>query len=263
MSLHGLGNISLNAKQGSILNCLGIQPIFIEDGVVKDSFLGFVYRLANVLKRQGHMKYMCKYYDDETNIIKKSFHINSAKQEIVNFLLKNSFTLKHNGSLDSLMNNKDLLKQTLLFYLHRIQYYINIGKGNFIITSRTDLYNTKLFTANQVSGFQIYLVDESILPRNVLILGHRNNVSFCNPYIACPLINKQDFNRVCRLNGIDIDRWKLDFTKELPLLVKYVNLYSLYQSYLDNVEVQYWYIEQFKNPTFTRQKAYYTTLYFD
>lgn len=51
MSLHGLGNISLNAKQGSILNCLGIQPIFIEDGVVKDSFLGFVYRLANVLKR--------------------------------------------------------------------------------------------------------------------------------------------------------------------------------------------------------------------
>ena len=33
--------------------------------------------------------------------------------------------------------------------------------------------------------------------------------------------------------------------------------------YLDNVEVPYWYIETFRNPTKTRQKAYYTTLYFD
>lgn len=44
---------------------------------------------------------------------------------------------------------------------------------------------------------------------------------------------------------------------------KYLTLYSLYQSYLDNVDVPYWYIETFNNPVKTRQKAYYTTLFFD
>ena len=263
MNLSTYGNISLNAKQGCILNCLGMQPIFVENNIVREAFVGFVYRMVTGDYKAGKMKYMCKYYEDNNQILKNSFHISSANQTIVNLLLQNSFTLKHKGSLDALMENTDLLRETILFYLERIKYYITVGKGNFLITSRKDLYNTRLFTSNHVSGFQIYLVDEDILPRNVIIIGHKNGNAFCSPYVACPLIDKQNFDRICRLNGIDITKWQIDTTKQLPLFEKHLNLYSLYQSYLDNVEVPYWYIETFNNPVKTRQKAYYTTLYFD
>ena len=110
----------------------------------------------------------------------------------------------------------------------------------------------------------MYLVDESILPRNVLILGHSDTHSFRTPYVACPLIDKKHFDDICKMNGIHIDDFDvLDTNKKYPLIEKYANLYSLFQSYLDNVDVPYWYIETFNNPVKTRQKAYYTTLYFD
>ena len=114
-----------------------------------------------------------------------------------------------------------------------------------------------------MKNYTVYLVDEKILPRNVLILGHSDVNSFRNPYVAVPLIDKNHFDEICRLNNIDLDSFSIDPEKRYPIIEKRANLYSLYQSYLDNIEVPYWYIETFRNPVKTRQKAYYTTLYFD
>ena len=96
-----------------------------------------------------------------------------------------------------------------------------------------------------------------------MILGHHNTDVFRSPYVACPLIDEKHFNEICELNGINLK--DIGFNKDLryPLIDKYVSLYTLYQSYLDNVDVPYWYIEDFGNPVKTRQKAYYTTLFFD
>ena len=83
-------------------------------------------------------------------------------------------------------------------------------KGNFIITSRNDLYNTRLFTNTEVRNFEIYLVNENLLPKNVLILGHSPFNSFRSPYVACPLIDKNHFNELCKVNNIDINKIEMN-----------------------------------------------------
>lgn len=258
--------ISLRVPNNSILNCLGIQPVFQEKGFIDSSFLGFVYRVANCKNHAGSMHNMMKFRlgKDNDQILKNIFHKNDSNKRIVDTLLNNSFTLKHNVPLDTLLQNDELLKETLLYYFERIRYYISIGKGNFIITSRLDLYNKRLFTAKQAKNLEMYLVDENILPKNMIIVGHKNNHVFANPYIAVPIIDKTHFNDLCSMNGINLNQLNdIDAKMRYPMIEKYLNLYSLYQSYLDNVEIPYWYIETFRNPTSARQKAYYTTLFFD
>lgn len=262
-----IGKLSLRLNKYSILNCFGMQPVFVEDGKIQESFLGFIYRVGNVLCKTGKMHNLHKWrLEDENDVIlKNAFHINNADQQIVKTLLnERTFTFKQNASLDELMlpkNNKKL-KEILLMHFKRIKYYTMMCMGNFIITSRRDLYNTKLFNCSEVHNFNIYLVSEELLPKNVLILGHSDK-SFRTPYVMCPLFDKKIFDNLCELNGINIDNFVIDSKKKYPLIEKHLNLYSLYQSYLDNVEVPYWYIETFENPVKTRQKAYYTTLFFD
>ena len=250
---------------GSLLNCLGIQPIFHENGKIEQSYIGFVNRIATSSTPEGFMKYhiASRIGNENDVIIENKFHISRQNEVIVNFLKNNSFTLKHNASLDELMQNHNLLKETLHYHLKRIELYISLGCGNFIITSRDDLYNEKLFLNTEIRDFQVYLVNENLLPKNVLILGCKGKTSFSNPYVACPLIDKSHFDELCYLNNIDISSFIFDRKARYPIYEKQMNLYSLYQSYLDNIEVPYWYIEKFNEPTTPRQKAYYTTLYFD
>lgn len=260
----------LKTKYGCLLNCFGIQPIFVDNGKINESFVGFVYRVGNILKPLGVQHQLHKYRlgaEENECILKNAFHINNSDKVVVETLLNNrTFTFKQNCSLDELMKieNHDKLKELILMHFLRTKYYTMICQGNFIITSRKDLYNRRLFTCNEVLRYEVYLVDESILPSNILILGHSPSNSFRSPYVACPLINKQHFDEICDMNGVNLKELDyIDPKKRYPIIDKYYNLYSLYQSYLDNVEVPYWYIETFNNPVKTRQKAYYTTLFFD
>lgn len=262
-----IGKITLSYKTGSLLNCFGMQPVFVDKGRIQQSFLGYAYRISTYHNPKGTMKYDIRYRLNENNdyILKDKFHISQSEKTVINTLLNNSFTLKHNVPLDILMQNKPLLKQTFYYYMERIHYYIGIGRGNFLITSRNDLYKTPLFLASEIKNFQPYLVNESILPRNIVIIGHRNTNAYANPLVACPLIDKVHFDDICKLNGIDIDNMTMNDSKskQFPMTEKYLNLYSLYQSYLDNVDVPYWHIENFEQKGTARQKAYYTTLFFD
>lgn len=258
--------IQLTFPQISLINCLGIQPIFHDNYKIDESYLGFVYRNASHKNRGGTMRYAIKSRigDENDIIIKNKFHISEATSKIIRFIGNNCFTLKHNGSLDELMKNDDLLKETLWYYLKRIELYISVGQGNFLITSRKDLYNKKLFSAQEIANFQIHLVDEKLLPRDTILIGHKNCNVFCNPYAICPLIDKKHFDEICKLNKINLrDFDVIDKKSRYPLMDRRLNLFSLYQSYLDNVKVQEWYIEQFNNPTETKQKSYYTLVKFD
>jgi hypothetical protein len=136
----------------NILNCFGIQPILVKDGKIDYSFLGFVYRVANLVNRGGKIHNLIKSrkFEENDSIIKNSFHISEAEYNIVNTILNNSFTLKVNKSLDKLLENKNELKETFYYFLKRIEYYIAIGSGNFIITSRKELYNSRMFTASEI-----------------------------------------------------------------------------------------------------------------
>ena len=255
--------LTLTSKQCPLFNCFGIQPIFVDNNYIPKSFLGFAYRVNN--NKGGTMKYDILYRKGQQNevILKNSFHIKDGCYNVIKTIRNNSFSFKHNGSLDDLMKNRKLLKQTLLYYMERIHYYVTVGKGNFIITSRKDLYNTQIFTSVQVRDFEIYLVGEDLLPRNMIILGHKNYSVYGSPYVACPLINKQHFDQLLQLNNINQSDFKIDTSLQYPMYSHYQDLYYLYQSYLDNVDIPYWYIETFNNPTTSRQKAYYITLLFD
>ena len=123
-----------------------------------------------------------------------------------------TFSFKQNCNLDKLLEpkNHSKLKEILLMHLERIKYYTMMCKGNFIITSRNDLYNTRLFTNTEVRNFEIYLVNEKLLPKNVLILGHSPFNSFRSPYVACPLIDKNHFNELCKVNNIDINKIEMN-----------------------------------------------------
>lgn len=260
-----LSNLSLSMPTGSLLNCFGIQPVFHTDYKIDTSFLGFVYRVATQTNRTGTMKYSMKYRIGEENdeIIKNKFHIDEAPKAVIDTILRNSFTLKHNTPLAELLSDDKLLKETLYYYLKRIELYISVGSGNFIITSLSELYYKHLFIQSEIGNFQLYIVPERLLPRNVMILGHKNTNSFGTPIVAAPLIDKPHFDSICEMNNIRLSDFGYDMKKQWSITERYFDIYSLYQSYLDNVEVPYWYIEKFNNPTKNRQKAYYTTLYFD
>lgn len=260
-----IANLSLSMPHGSLLNCLGIQPVFHTNYHINTSFLGFVYRMATQGNKKGQMKYLMKYRLGEENkeIIDNKFHISKAPQRVIDTIMRNSFTLKHNTPLNILLDNDSLLKETIYYYLKRIELYTSLGCGNFVITSNQKLYYKKFFTTNEIKNFNIYLVNDSLLPNNILLLGHKNSNSFGNPYVAAPLIDKNHFDDICSMNGIDVKNFPYRMDKRFPIIDRQLNLYSLYQSYLDNVDVPYWYIETFRNPVKTRQKAYYTTLYFD
>ena len=265
MNFVKIGNLNLSMPYGSLLNCFGIQPIFHSNFNINTSFLGFVYRMATQLNKKGQMKYLMKYRLGEENkeIIDNKFHINEAPKKVIDTILRNSFALKHNTPLNELLKDNALLKETLYYYLKRIELYTSLGCGNFIITSNNDLYVKKFFTGTEIPNFNIYLVKESLLPQNILLLGHKNSNAFGSPYVAAPLIDKNHFDEICSMNGINVKDIPYNMNKRFPIIEHRLNLYSLYQSYLDNVEVPYWYIETFRNPTKTRQQAYYTTLYFD
>ena len=263
-----IGNLSLKLKKKSILNCFGIQPIFVENNTIPQSFLATIYRAGTSVFKTGKMHQFNSYRIGKENdvILKNAFHQSRANEEVVRLLLnQRTFTFKQNANLDELLKdeNHDKLKELLLMHFERIRYYTMTCQGNFIITSRKDLYNKNLFICSEVRNFEIYLVDERILPSNILILGHSNYCSFKTPYVACPLIDKNHFDELCEMNSIDLNSLTVNPKSRYPLIEKHLNLYSLYQSYLDNVEVPYWYIETFNNPVKTRQKAYYTTLFFD
>ena len=268
MSSSKVSNLSLKLKNKSILNCFGIQPVFVENNTIPQSFLASIYRAGTSIYKTGKMHQFNSYRIGKENdvILKNAFHISRADQEVVRFLLnQRTFTFKQNANLDELMKdeNHEKLKELILMHFERIRYYTMMCQGNFIITSRNDLYNKSLFIISEVYNFEIYLVNESILPRNILILGHSSCNSFRTPYVACPLIDKSHFDEICKLNCIDLNGLTVNPKSRYPLIEKHLDLYSLYQSYLDNVHVPYWYIESFNNPVKTRQKAYYTTLFFD
>ena len=50
MNITGIGNITLSYKHGCLLNCLGIQPVFVDNGFIPSSFLGYTYRVSTFLK---------------------------------------------------------------------------------------------------------------------------------------------------------------------------------------------------------------------
>ena len=130
-----------------------MQPLFVENNQIHESFLGFIYRMGTKNNPTGVQHQLHKYRlgDENNEILKNAFHISQADRMVVNTLLnERTFTFKQNANLDSLLKdeNEEKLKEIILLHFERIKYYTMMCKGNFIITSRKELYNKNLFTCD-------------------------------------------------------------------------------------------------------------------
>jgi hypothetical protein len=56
-----IGKVTLSYRTGCLLNCLGMQPIFVDNGKIPSSFLGYTYRVSTYHNPKGTMKYDIRY----------------------------------------------------------------------------------------------------------------------------------------------------------------------------------------------------------
>ena len=258
-----MGALQLNAPEGSLLNCLGIQPIFIKDDFIERSSLTSVYHWHNKKNPIGITKYQAKVRRGEENkpILKNAFHISVADYEVVQTILSNSDHFETEETYEELMNNKKLLKEKILYQATYIKARTNYAKANFFISSNAELLKNLSFKFTELNNLKKYLVTENIIPKNQLIIGLRENSCFANPIIACPIIDKTDFDEVCHKNGLDYDNMRPDYSKKYPLLERELDRYEILQQYMDVRQPKYWYIETFKSNQ-RKTRAPYITIHF-
>jgi hypothetical protein len=258
-----IGCLQLNAPEGSLLNCFGIQPIFHKDGFIEKSSLYSVYHRHNKKNPIGLTRCQMKIRKNENNncILKNAFHYRVSDYEVVQTLLKNSDHYEMDQPLSELIQNKKLLKEKILYQATYIKARTNYAKANFFISSNKELLDTLTFKFTELIGLKKYLVSESLLPKNLLILGLRENTNYANSIIACPILDKKDFDEVCRLNGVDIYNMRPNYSKKYPLLERELDRYEIYQEYINHKLPEYWYIETFNLPQ-RRVEAPYITIHF-
>lgn len=259
-----IGSLQLNAPEGSLLNCLGIQPIFHKDGFIERSSLCSVYHRHSKKHPTGVTKFQAKIRRGEENneILKNAFHYRVADYEVVQTLLKNSDHYVLEDSLEFLLNNKNLLKEKILYQATYIKARTNYAKGNFFISSNKRLLDTLKFKFTELYHLEKYFVDESIMPNNLLIIGLRESNNFANSIIASPLIDKNDFDKVCKLNDLDPDNMVPNYKKKYPFLERELDRYQIYQEYIDYKRPDYWYIQTFACSE-RRTSAPYITIHFN
>lgn len=258
-----IGSLQLNAPEGSLLNCLGIQPIFYKDDLIERSSLTSIYHRHNKQNPTGVTKYQVKIRTAKENkhIFKKSFSFKDADKNVIQVLLENSDHFGLDEPLSSLLENKKLLKEKVLFQVTYIKARTNFSKANFFISSNKELLDKLSFKFTEIKGLKKYLVPETILDSKLLIIGLRESACFANPIIAAPLIDGNEFDKICKLNDIDFYGMRPDYSKKYPLLERELDKYAIIQEYINHKVPEYWYIETFNNIQ-RKTKAPYITIHF-
>lgn len=260
-----MGSLQLNAPEGSLLNCLGIQPIFIKDDFIERSSLCSVYHRHNKKNPTGLTKFQAKVRRGDENkvILKNCFPYEDADYEVIQKLLRYSDHFETEESLNYLMlpENKKLLKDKVLYQATYIKARTNFTKANFFISSNADLLKNLSFKFTELGKLKKYLIGENLLPKNQLIIGLRESSCFANPIIASPIIDRNDFDRICSLNDIDFDNMRPDFSKKYPLLERELDRYEIIQQYIDACPPKYWHIEIFNSPQ-RKTRSHYITIHF-
>ena len=258
-----MGALQLNAPDGSLLNCLGIQPIFIKDDFIERSSLCSIYHRHNKKNPTGVTKFQAKVRrgDENNTILKNCFPIQDADYEVVQKILRHSDHFELEEPLDFLISNKKILKEKVLYQATYIKARTNFAKANFFISSNKELLDNLSFKFTELNNLKKYLVGENIIPKNQLIVGLRETSCFANPIIAAPIIDKNDFDRICELNDIDFDNMRPDYSRKYPLLERELDRYEIIQQYIDKRVPKYWYIETF-NCSQRKTRSHYITIHF-
>lgn len=252
----------VHPDSNSLLNCLGMQPIFVERnqyGVTQIPLIDIfcVERQQNKKIPMGKMKLFTRRTRNNIDVLHKSIYDSQSDNAVINVLLRNSSQYRSNIPLSDIKH----LKEQILYHGHLLKLKNAMMKANFLISSNEKLLNELRFKFTELKLTK-YLVDEKDLPKNILIMGLRELNTFLNPICACPLFDKELWNKWIQFNNLShiISSRHYDMTSQLPIVNKYVDVYELYQHFINQNKVEKWYIHEFTEATTSN---FYTTLIFD
>lgn len=244
----------------NIVNCLGIQPSFVESEICNRISLFSLYRYTKWAGDEGktnNVYYEPILYKDKFAQIcyNMATPISRIENKVVKTLWENATHVAINYTLNDLRENKNKLREILLYYSELLRYWNRLNRGNFFITSDTTIFDNTSFAFKQLQKYFKYKVDTSILPENTIIIGAKGMTAFDNSIIASPFIDKIDYKRFLKENKLS-DFYQLNMSKRFPIMEKMNHLYDNYQLYINEKVPQKWHFEKFKNT-----KYYYIVLH--
>lgn len=165
-----------------------MQPIFYTENrgslpLIPSVDIFCVDRVQNKRRPYGKMRIHSRTTTDNIDIFSKLHYLQNADEAVVNVLLKNS---------DHFIKNQTSIRESILFFANLIRYRTALNKANFIISSDEDVLVDLKFKYTELLPTKL-LVDETILPKNQIIIGLRELNTFANPICACPLIELNEF----------------------------------------------------------------------
>ena len=239
---------------GNIVNCFGIQPSFIKSEICNRISLFSLYRYTKWAGDEGKTNNV--YY--EPALYKNKFAqicydmatpFSRLENKVVKMIWENATHVSLNLNLGELQNNKNKLRDTLLYYSELLRYWNRLNRGNFFITSNNIIYDNINFAFKQLQKYFKFKVDKSILPENTIIIGAKGMTSFDNPIIASPFFDSDNYKNFLQDNKLS-DFYQLNMSKRFPIMEKMNHLYDNYQLYINEKMPQKWHFEKFKNTNF-------------
>lgn len=255
-------HIKLELPNNSLVNCFGIQPSLVKGEIPERISL---FSLSRYTKWKDNATTNNVFYTPKlyTGWEARRIYNNAISDKLLdlyslNLLLQKSLHLKINKSLEELKKDKNKLRNLLLYYSEVLKYKNRLNKGNFFITSDTEIYNNIKFAATQLNRFNKYIVPSDWLEENLIIVGAKGCVNFDNPIQVSPFINEYDFKKFLLENG-KVQEPTLNLRNcgsSWPVMVKKREEYDNFQLYLKEKMPSKWHFETFLYP-----EMYYITLH--
>lgn len=180
---------------------------------------------------------------------------NHLERYSIKTIWENATHLQINFSASELADDKNKLRDILLYYSELLKYWNRLNRGNFFITSNSAIFDNINFAFKQLQKYEKYNINKDILPDNTIIVGAKGMTSFDNPIIASPFIDSDEYKKFLFDNKLS-DFYQIDFGKRFPIMEKMNHIYDNYQKYINENVPQKWHIEKFDNC-----KLYYIVLH--
>lgn len=244
----------------NIINCFGIQPSFVDSEICNRISLFSLYRYtkwAGDDAKTNNVYYEPKLYKDKFAQIcyNMATPITNLENKVIKMLWENATHVAINFSLNQLKEDKNKLREVLLYYSELLRYWNRLNKGNFFISSDDTIFNNINFAFKQLQKFEKYKTSNFILPEDIIIIGAKGMTSFDNSIIVSPFIDKNDYKLFLNEHKLS-DFYISDMKKRFPIMEKMNHLYDNYQLYINEKMPTKWYFEKFKNT-----KMYYIVLH--
>lgn len=253
--------VSLSVDNEPVINLCGIQPLLSEGGFVRDSHIIHTGRRLRDKAYEVSQEQVIAFrrrFDAQNECIMNNI---ISQREISDLIVRKMWDYGKHYKYDKSL--EEMKQKTLMYNLDLRGTYIRLTtighKGNFIISSNTEVFGN-LTCYPSTGKRKVVFVDESLLPKNCVIVGAHPLSVYANPLVACPIIPKEELEQFCLDNALDTDLIVFDKSKQYPFLNMMLDWYEIYDLYLRHVGTNKWYLEEFND--FNTIQDFYNIIHF-